>query len=771
MKTSDRLYDLLPVIHRQRDAEQGYPLRALLRVIAEQVNVVEDDIGRLYDNWFIETCEDWVVPYIGDLIGYRPVNEAGLAGDPRDPQGRALNRVLVPRRELANTIRYRRRRGTLALLEQLANDVADWPARVVEFYSLLGWTQHVNHARLQRGRTVDLRKGDTLERLGGPFDECAHTADVRRINSARSQGRHNIPNVGLFVWRLKSQSITGAPADCLEKSDRSRFTFNILGHDTPLYTLPEPEIEPTHIASELNVPAAIRRRAFERRPPGPDGHLHGRASSDYYGAEKSVAIWIQEHPDTGEPVLVPAERIVPANLKDWHYRTKDRELIAVDPVLGRIAFHPRRLAKGARVLVRYHQGFSADMGGGEYPRTLSEPAGCRIYRVGKKYSVHPNRDQAEFHTIAEALGKWSADKNAATTAEEKEALRAAVIEIIDSGAYTETPDLELEAGESLQLRASIGARPTLRLLDHNAETPDPFYISGKRGSRVTLDGLLIAGRGVQVEGPNDAATRQADGDLCDLTIRHCTLVPGWALDCDCEPHRSTEPSLMLIDTSARVKIEHSILGPIHVTANEVKSDPLTLTLTDSIWDAMGDECFALSGADERFAHAALTIARCTVLGGVRTHEIVLAENCLFTGSVRVVRRQRGCVRFCHVPPGHCTRTPRRYECQPDLAVQAMEKKLLARATPASPLTQADLDAAIAAERERVKPRFNSTRYGTPTYCQLAERCAEELRRGADDESEMGAFHDLYQPQREANLRARLDEYTPAGAEAGIIFAT
>jgi hypothetical protein len=34
---------------------------------------------------------------------------------------------------------------------------------------------------------------------------------------------------------------------------------------------------------------------------------------------------------------------------------------------------------------------------------------------------------------------------------------------------------------------------------------------------------------------------------------------------------------------------------------------------------------------------------------------------------------------------------------------------------------------------------------------------------------MGVFHDLFNPQREANLRARLDEYTPAGMRAGIIF--
>ncbi len=80
---NDRLYELLPAIYRIRDAEQGEPLRALLQVIGEQVNLVEEDIARLYDNWFIETCEDWVVPYIADLVGYQPVHEAGEPGDVR----------------------------------------------------------------------------------------------------------------------------------------------------------------------------------------------------------------------------------------------------------------------------------------------------------------------------------------------------------------------------------------------------------------------------------------------------------------------------------------------------------------------------------------------------------------------------------------------------------------------------------------------------------------------------------------------------------------
>src|SRR5262245_54983171 len=121
---TDRLNELLPEIYRQRDAELGFPLRALLSVINEQVNLVEDDILQLYENWFIETAQDWVVPYIGELIGYQPVHEAGEPGDVQTEQGRTRNKFLIPRREVANTIRFRRRKGTLPLLEELAVTVA-----------------------------------------------------------------------------------------------------------------------------------------------------------------------------------------------------------------------------------------------------------------------------------------------------------------------------------------------------------------------------------------------------------------------------------------------------------------------------------------------------------------------------------------------------------------------------------------------------------------------------------------------------------------------
>src|SRR6266508_1370231 len=177
----DRLYNLLPVIYRLRDAERGYPLRALLGIIAEQVELVEADIRQLYDNWFIETCQDWVVPYIGELIGYQLVHEAGEPGDVSSVQGLARNKILIPRRDVADTIFNRRRKGTLALLEELAADVTGWPTRAVEYFKLLARSQNSSHLHPDRAQTVNLRDGDALDLLEGPFDKIAHTVDVRRI--------------------------------------------------------------------------------------------------------------------------------------------------------------------------------------------------------------------------------------------------------------------------------------------------------------------------------------------------------------------------------------------------------------------------------------------------------------------------------------------------------------------------------------------------------------------------------------------------------------
>lgn len=744
-QNKDRLYELLPVVYRQRDAAQGYPLRALLQLIAEQVAVVEADMDQLYENWFIETAADWVVPYIGDLIGYQPVHEAGEPGDMTTPPAPLSHKILVPRREVANTMRYRRRKGTLALLELLAHDVAGWPARAVAFYRLLARTQVANHVQAADGRTVDLRQSHSLGWLDTPFDNLAHTIDVRNMNAAATSGRYNIPNVALFIWRLKSYAVSRAPAYCLEEAGPRCYTFSVLGNDTPLYNRPQPEAEPTHIADVLNLPTPIWRRAFAA-PVIEDGVvIRTEAAADYYGPDRSLTIWAPDWPRKGAPQPIPREMVIPADLTDWYYRAP-RNRVAVDPQLGRIVFPAGQLPKQG-VWVSYQYAFSADMGGGQYERPLSQAASARLYRVGRA---------EKFATLTAALAQWQADDVA-----------TAVIEITDGGVYTEPLKINLRQNESLQIRAANHTRPVIRLLDYMAERPDAFSVTGAAGSRFTLDGLLITGRALQIYGPeeNGDDDEANEEDLCQVSIRHCTLVPGWTLQNDCEAKRPAEPSLELINTRAQVTISHTILGSIQVTADQVQRDPLPLYLSDSILDATGVQCdtarcIALSSADYKLAHTVLSVQRSTVFGHVRTHAIDLGENTIFMGRVQVGRRQRGCLRFCYVTPG--SRTPRRYHCQPDLAVQAATMPLADPAAQEQARERAQL---------RVRPQFNSQRYGTPTYAQLALTCAPEITQGADDEAEMGAFHDLYQPQRAANLRARLDEYTPAGMAAGILFAS
>jgi hypothetical protein len=162
---------------------------------------------------------------------------------------------------VANTIGYRRRKGTLAVLEQLAFDVTGWRAKAVEFFQLLATTQYAKHIRLGNLRP-DLRQANALELLGGPFENDAHTAEVRRIESGR--GRYDIPNIGLFLWRLQSYPITRGTARRAGSSPfpDDSYTFNPLGLDEPLFNLPQTEEQITDLAQEVDVPAELRPRAL-----------------------------------------------------------------------------------------------------------------------------------------------------------------------------------------------------------------------------------------------------------------------------------------------------------------------------------------------------------------------------------------------------------------------------------------------------------------------------------------------------------------------------
>jgi hypothetical protein len=714
--TQDRLYDLLPVVYRQRDEEAGGPLRAMLSVIAEQVNLVDADIQRLYDNLFIETCQDWVVPYIGDLVGYQVVHGAGDPADVDSDRARMRNRFLIPRPEVANTLRNRRRRGTLSVLEDLAWDTARWPVKVLEFETHLAATQSLNCGYPDRGRISSLRDNRHLLLGGTMRDLLARTPEVRRGDSKYDKGRYGLGQVGVFVARLKPYTVTHTEAFCMEEVGNNCFTFSPIGQDIPLFYAPieSRSFEP----SDPGLPQAISIADLEEydassEPPGM------RVSAKYYGEEKSFAIFASGWSGAGKSKLVPRERIIPMDLKHWHDKPRPGT-VAIDPSRGRIIFPPTHVPES--VWVTFHHGFSEDLGAGEYTRTFpAPPADAVIYRVCK--------DAREEHNhLRDALHRWKHEHPV-----------HGIIEFQDSSVYGEEHiEIELEEHQTLEIRAIDGAMPVLRIVEWQTGRPNGLIIHGAPHSKCSLDGLMVTGRGLQIKGM-----------LEQIAVRRCTLVPGWGIHSDGKPRYPSEPSILLSETRAHLIVENSIIGAIHVLQIDPRNEPNQIAITDSILDATSTKGAALCAPGSETAYAELRIVRSTVIGSVEAHALRLAENSIFTSKVGIARQQSGCVRFCSLSPSSFT--PSQFDCQPISA--------------SAGLAGEPKDEALAS----LRPVFTSTRYGTPGYCQLSPACPPEILTGADDDSEMGVFHDLFQPQREANLRTRLDQYLPANTSAAILW--
>lgn len=708
------LYELLPALYRLRDAERRYPLRALLEIIAGQVDLIKQNIDGLWDDFFIETCVDWVIPYIGDLVGNNPLHEV----------------VQRRRADVAKTIYYRRRKGTLPMLEELARDVTGWGAHAVEFFQLLGWTQNLNHMRYQmtpnserrdpnavdRVGTVNLRNPDALDRLNGPFDMVSHTVDVRPIS--RTEGWYNMRKVGFFLWRLRNYPLTGITPRQADPPYEYGYHFSPLGNPAPLFNNPEREADEAGLAGEIHVPDPIRPIALHEDLERCRRHFidGSNPSSDYYGEGLSLFIIKDNTP-------IRPEAIVCQNLKNWArpptsvtYDEPDGTSIVVDveagidPRLGRISFPPGREPQSSLV-VAYNYGFSADIGGGPYDRqqTLVDPSLANWQTTVAK--AEPTT------TLQQALNDWAAQGKP-----------NGIIEITDNGVYGGMVTIEPADDRWLVIQAKDGFRPTLRLVGN-------VRITGNHpNAALTLNGLLIEG-GVDVQ-----------GSLGEFNIIHSTLVPGRTLTEDGDP---AQPNGISVSAAApndrlRLDITSSIVGGLRLPA-----EMTALAVRDSIVDGLSN--VALAGADDQLGPPT-TLERTTLLGAVQVKELKLASEVIFTGPVMAQRRQAGCVRFSYVPED--SQTPRRYRCQPDLALEGV--------------TESAEQARI---RARLRPSFTSVHYGHPAYAQLSLTCAEEIRTGAEDGSEMGAFSQLKQPQRETNLPIRLEEYLPFGLEAGLIYVT
>jgi len=705
---ADTLLALLPAFYRERDAELDGPLRALLGVIARQGALVEADIERLYNNAFIETCEDWVVPYIGDLLGVRalyPVSGTAAFG---------------PRALVANTLRLRRRKGTALVLEELAFDTTGWRARAVEFFERVSTTQYLNHLRPHSLRTPDLRQPRPLDRIDGPFGSEAHTADIRALPA----GRYNLPNVGLFLWRLQAypvQRATARPAT----TRPGFYTFDPLGLDQPLFNRPRTETDISHLAEPINVPEALHWRDLHAELEARRQALtDGEAPDDQYFAEAGggpvLRVWVDDNEVPVEhlvicdlspiPTVVPEDwRHPPASLTvtarkpgrpDMTFPAAGGVLVGIDPRRGRLALPDGITA--SRVEVAYAYGFPGDIGAGPYDRRPGpdDNGPLAAQPDPADFEVVIQIPSAATPTLASA---FNAPANPADAVNRVIAGKRTLLVLNTDASEAVTPNLDLPDSH-LAIQAAPGRRPVL---------VGDFTLQGNASTRLSLGGLLLDG------------ALNLQGQLHAVTLRHCSVVPakgGIA-------HTGTGTDLSL-------SLYRCLSGPLRS-----KRPLAAVVLRDSLID--GDSGIAVDVDDSPLTVIASTLFGTTAAGRLE------ASNSLFDEQVIIARRQEGCVRYSYLPAK--STTPRRHRCQPDLVMT-------------------DLPAAEAArEAMRVTPAFTSIHFATPAYGQLTRSTAREIRTGADNGAEMGVWNLLQQPQREANLALALDEYLRFGLEAAAIF--
>ena len=707
MTISDDLRNLIPAVYRQRDAEpqQGGVLDALLGVLGGQGDLVAEALAQLYDDWFIETCQPWVVPYIGDLLGVRPINP--VSG------GRAL-----PRAYVANTLGYRRRKGTPAALEELARDVTGWPAKVVELFSALSTTQHVNHRRPGNLQAPTLRNATALAAVDGPFDRATRTIEARSLTA----GRYNIGNVALHVWRSPTFRVARVTARPVTSPPDGRYNLDPTGLDIALHNPPLPEDSITSLATVRHLPGPLARRAlYDELEAGRTGGDIGALR--YFGIDPVVEIFA----DTGAGLApVPPEELIAADLSDpppnvttgWR-RPGPGLTAAIDPVLGRLAFRQGLLPDAVEVSYVYA---AADaLGAGPYNRHTKRSddiikAATFVRAVGAELPVMPDLTATN---LAQAAVAWNAQAPGTV----------GVLAILDNATYEGDVTVVVPVGSTLLVTAATWPNieqedPTepkitrLQLDDRRPHVLGSLVITGgadttpgKPRGEIVIDGLLVEG---------DVTV--AAGDLGRLDLFHVTVVPGRG-----------RVAVTATNRDLSLHIDSSVLGPIHI-ADE---GPL-VSVTRSVVDGTG-------AAAIDTAECAITLSEVTTLGSV-TCRTLHASDCLLRDIVTVGRVQDGCVRFSSVDDG--SRTPLRHQCQPDLAL---------RRTGADPV----------AIRALLTPQLTSTRFGDAGYAVLDDRSAIELRTGSSQRSDMGAYCSLLRPDREANLRITLEEYLRVGLNAGV----
>jgi hypothetical protein len=549
---AERLWQLLPAVYRTADTDESGgpgPLRELINRIGAQAAVARRGIDRLWADQSIETCDDWVIPYIGDLLGTNLVTNLDAPAQ---------------RLDVANTINYRRRKGTVEVLEELAHDVpapngTRWTAHAVEGFRRLARTRHgldpvlgpgafpqasiADVAQLLQaegltgllthgpaGGFADLRSRHGAALAGTAFDEAFHLADVRAGRGAL--GHFGIPKFLVFLWRLTSFPVlTGTPVAVT--GCPGRYVFDPTGRWAPLFLPPLP---PEDFSTSWTP-------AREWQVPGP--------------LTNSLEIAITDS-GTGPPPVRPPYPGTPGAGDTPRYGLGPGwQLISIWPEAGQFAATSEAGSPPEPLTVSYQYGFSSMIGAGPYDRSLlgTPPTG-----TGRETIVSGGHGLDRALTAAGPTGIVTIGDSRTP----------------DSLSYTALAD----AGpiRSLLVRAGARMRPVLR----PAAGADPWtFTAGGGDPELVLDGLTVSGCDILLR-----------GSFASVRITACTVDPGQAADPGTVPVglpplataadlRVLAPGRIFIEAGVigELLIDHCILGPVRTRFG---GSVETLTISDSI---------------------------------------------------------------------------------------------------------------------------------------------------------------------------------------------
>ncbi len=543
---AERLWQLLPAVYRTADTDSfdtPGPLRELVNRIGAQVAVVRRSMDRMWADQSIETCDDWVIPYIGDLLGTNLVSNLDVRSQ---------------RLDVAKTIHYRRRKGTPEILEELALDVTGWTAHVVEGFRRLGRTRHgldpaIGPAAFPQASAADMARLLQIEGLTGlltgapaggfadlrsphgaalantAFDESFHTADVRAGQGA--VGHFGISKLLVFLWRLISFPVrAGTPvavAGC-----PGQYVFDPTGRQVPLF-LPAPPVPDNFTQSWT---------------PDREWQVPGPLTSSLEAALTAAG-------------AVPAAPPYPdADLPPRYGLGEGWRLTSIWPELGRFAATVRMSPPGP-LTVGYQYGFSSLIGAGPYDRD----------QLGSPPAVAGGETVVSGGTGLDA------------------ALRAAgptdTVTVGDSLTYPALADVGSTADPivSLLVRAGSGVRPVLRPAPGPVGPPQ-WVFTGGGGAQLILDGLTLSGCDIVLRGSFDT-----------VRITACTVDPGTAAPgspplataadgtvlAPCRIFIEADPAASAGQPGGigQLVVDHCILGPVRTRFGGAVQ---TLTISDSI---------------------------------------------------------------------------------------------------------------------------------------------------------------------------------------------